>query len=276
MKIKAPAPGVYPGVSFKNYSKWDAVNFSSLSQLAESPTQAWYSYNCNGSESSALSVGSAVHAMVLEPDSFEEQYVIAKRTTKAGKEDVAFAENNGLSVLTPGEYAQALAMFEQVMHNERVRALIRSSETEVSLVWRDQETGVLCKAREDVWCPEIGYQADLKTLKDTTCFGVSKAVVERGYHFQAQFYKRGRTALGYEVNGSAMIGVGKDAPYVCEFWTYPKELLDFAETQLSDWLGQWKLHAEDNSWFESRQIEIPAWYEDKHLTVRESSHEFTF
>lgn len=277
MKTQAPSPGVYPGISYKEYSQWGAVNFSSLKKLQESPTQAWYSYHCDSHKSAALTLGSAVHAMVLEPDSFEEEYVVANRNTKAGKEAATEAEANGLAVLTPAEYAQALAMFEQVMLNERVRELLRASETEVSLVWVDAETGVLCKAREDIWCQEIAYQGDLKTLRDTTGFGVSTAVVERGYHFQAQFYKRGRTALGYDVDGSAMIGVGKDAPHVCEFWTYPQELLTFAERQISDWLAQWKFHTEQDSWFQSRVIEIPAWYEDKHLTIKESnSREFTF
>jgi hypothetical protein len=57
---------------------------------------------------------------------------------------------------------------------------------ELSIVWNDRETGLLCKGRIDKWAPAGSIVTDLKTCRD--CQRFPGQIAERHYHRQGAMY----------------------------------------------------------------------------------------
>ena len=211
-------PGVYEGVSFETYCQWDAVNSSRLKLVERSP--AHYLLN-RDFDSEALLFGRLVHCGKLEVESLPKRYAVQppyhtdeENKTKAGeqtqskstkyyktkvKEFRQWAGARGLEVVEQHDYNAMLAMLKAITANDRAEQWFNSEgQTEVSIVWEDKETGLLCKARFDKLMPD-GF-VDLKTCRDVMKF--ERAMYDYGYHLQAAFYLDGyRTA--FECDGVA-------------------------------------------------------------------------
>ena len=75
-------------------------------------------------ESEALLVGSAFHAMMLEPDNYKKLYAFEPnmdRRTKAGKEYIANwkEENKDIPHHLPGKYEEMLINMKESLENEK-------------------------------------------------------------------------------------------------------------------------------------------------------------
>lgn len=145
-------------------------------------------------ESSALTIGTAVHTALLEPMRFAEEYVCAPavnmRTTE-GKETWAAFEaecaNLGLTGLKRDEFDLVTLMRDSALAWPVVRELLSDGVAELSIFWRTPN-GVLLKVRPD-WLGRyagVPFLLDIKTTDDVADFG--KSVEKYGYHVQAAFY----------------------------------------------------------------------------------------
>ena len=147
-------PGIYENVSYDDYFKWQAINNSTLWRMKKrNPAYVQHMLESPPAESDALRVGSALHFQVLEPDEFKNHFVVAPkvdRRTKAGKADwIEFQESlRGRDFLKPEEMAMITGMHESVQQTEYYQYLTGGT-AEVGIVWEDEETGILCKAKLD-------------------------------------------------------------------------------------------------------------------------------
>ncbi len=224
-----PQVGVYEGQPFKDYCQLDAVNNSSLSHTERSPRH--YRDRQPLPDSDAFRVGRYIHAGKLEPETLAERYVVIPdfaeqvrkddgsrftnpRASKPFKELVAaFKENNaGKEFLSLDEYTELLAIVGAINENARARFYFGgTARFETSIVWRDADTGLLCKGRMDCWQMGAGRITDLKTTRDASRF--AKAIDQYKYHRQAAFYLDGLAALGYPADEFCIVAVEKDPPY---------------------------------------------------------------
>lgn len=170
----------------------------------------------------SMVLGSALHCAVLEPDSYEARFVVAPkfdRRTKAGKE--AFAEwesqNAGKTVLTPDQATAVEGMRESIFRHKLLRALWTNNrgESEVTILSRDDDTGLALKARIDRVFPDLRIALDLKTCASAAPLDFARAVANFRYDVQASFYKdllEKPTAHGEEWN-FFFVAVENKAPY---------------------------------------------------------------
>src|SRR5688572_19307301 len=149
-------PGLYERVPRAVYESWDAVNHSKLKLFDEPPAKARYLMAHPPEPTEALDLGDATHAAVLEPPRFEADFIAApaiERRSKQGKTAwKAFMEANRSRIVLPADdYTMCLAMRDAVWADEsEVKAILSApGRNELSFVWRDLETQLLCKGRCD-------------------------------------------------------------------------------------------------------------------------------
>lgn len=215
------APGLHRGIPARDYLALQAIGSTSLSWLAVSPLHFKYMSEQPHEETPALSLGTALHMAVLEPERFAQTYVLepdpisvapgmAKpRATKAYKDAVANLEATGRQVLRAETFDHVRGMAASIEHHAHAaKILARLPERELTLVW--ERNGRLCRGRADALGD--GAVADLKTtrsLKDFSPWTVTKYA----YHVQAGHYGDGVQILGRAVKHRFFIVVESSAPY---------------------------------------------------------------
>lgn len=154
-----------------------------------------------------MRLGTMVHCAVLEPDEFLQRYgICGPRNTKAGKEQAAAMEANGIEPVNHSDFATAMSMCAAVRSHPAAAALLEYGKAEQSFWWDDLATGQRCKCRPD-W-HNGSTVVDLKTTADASPAGFAKSVATFRYHVQAQHYLAGTFAERF-----LFIAVEKTYPY---------------------------------------------------------------
>ena len=196
-------PGVYHNVDFDTYAAWPAVNHGLLHHFRKTPAHAHYA-RTHDEESKAKALGWLVHLAVLEPEKFRDEVVIAPKVdkrTKVGKAEWARFEkaSEGKYIASPDDHEVAQTILQNIEGHAFARELIRAEGAqELSMVWRDEATGVLCKGRIDrlTMVSDAPIVVDVKTVgKPASTHSFQQSVQEYGYHDQAAFYLMGLMKL---------------------------------------------------------------------------------
>jgi len=243
-KIK---PGIYERVPFDEYASWDAVNNTALSYMGRSPAhfRAFMAGELE-KDSDAMFFGRLIHMSKLDPmqlgltyavldedrlaaealaqrDANGQQTKAVKLTTEYKKLVEAFTKaNEGREIVTRDDYERAVQLVTALAANERARTILESGQAtrEVSVVVEDPETGLLLKARFDVWNRQVAWLCDLKSTRDASRFGWS--MFDYGYHRQAAFYVHVARLAEQQILGDdpttetfIIVAVEKEAPFGC-------------------------------------------------------------
>jgi len=191
------------------------------------------------SYTAALRAGTIVHACVLEPERFDEEFVVPpeiNKRTKAGKEEWAEweSENGDKFALTAEEYDKAMVIRHHVMRNERAAELFTGGMAEVPVVWEEEINGKTykMKGRAD-YVKVIGDQLlvlDLKTTQEATYDAFQRSVMKWDYCTQAQHYRRGFEVLHPGMDVSFIwIPVEKQPPYGCQIFQATPEIYEYGQ-----------------------------------------------
>lgn len=200
-------PGIYRGMPDTEYRAIPAVSKSDL--------DAW----AIGREIDphVAEFGTAFHTAILEPDLID---ATINALPPGGKR--ADAPQDGRIVLTNSDYKKLLGMVASVKEHPELSQLREMahadrSRCELVLVWIDEETGLLCKAKADQVTDLWLY--DWKTT-GSDMDGFSKSVGAFFYHVQAAHYLSGAKACGLEVQGFRFACVCKRADKGHPCWLY--------------------------------------------------------
>lgn len=215
-------PGIYPDLPFEDYCRIDACNHSKLKYLSLTPAHARY-LELNPPESTKQQdLGHAIHTALLEPERFNEQYVVApdvgdRRYKEAKDAWASFVKQAaGKTVISAEDNRCIEGLKDSIRAHETASAVMYGRGiNEVSLVWEDPETGLLCKARVDRLTELNGwpFAIDLKSDGErATTDKWQMAVMRYGLHQQAAHYLRGLSILAPLPDGYAR----KFAWVVCE------------------------------------------------------------
>ncbi|WP_018619752.1 PD-(D/E)XK nuclease-like domain-containing protein [Spirosoma luteum] len=117
-------------------------------------------------------------------------------------------ENKPDAALTPARLKQAQTMRDAVLKNLTSRQLLELASKEVVKIWDDDRTGLLCKARLDLWEPDQALIVDVKTTSCRTYGDFLNQCEQYDYDRQAAFYVDGSQARRYVI-----LGVQKQAPF---------------------------------------------------------------
>lgn len=258
----APKPGIYRDVPFEEYAAWDAVNSHILTGLARTPAHVRYEMLHGGKEPTpALDLGWLLHLAVLEPDRYSAEFVIppkVDRRTNEGKAAWAqFGAANAGKRFVDAETVQKVeAMRDALLAHPSAGEWFRSKgANEVSLVWGDESTGVICKARID----RVGYVGewpivgDVKTARSAARRAFERSIIDYGYHVQAQHYLAGLQALapipeGQPFRRFCFFAVETEPPHCVAVWELDESALVAAEQDRQRYLRTWRQCVESGVW----------------------------
>lgn len=256
------------------YHRHPAVSKSHLDQIARSPLHYWARYldpnRVEPEPTPAMRLGTAVHTLTLEQDTFAERYVVAPqfdRRTKAGKEEwAAFeAEAAGRELISADDRATVSRMAEAVWTHPAAGALLKlKGKAEQSFLWTDEATGLECKCRPDWLADDGSLIVDLKTTEDASPAGFRKSIANFRYHVQAAWYLHGlEQATVRRPEGFIFICVEKKPPHAVAVYVADGEMINAGgERALQDLerlaecraAGRWPGYSE-----EIEPIGLPAW-----------------
>ncbi|MDX1941452.1 MAG: PD-(D/E)XK nuclease-like domain-containing protein [Saprospiraceae bacterium] len=262
--------GLFPDMSIEQYHSTYGISRSGIMLFRKSPLHYWHHYfnkhKIEQEESAALSFGNALHTYLLEPDQFNNRYIVAPkvdRRTTVGKKvwEMFLVQTNGRSILTEEQMYLVSEMAYSVSKNEQAQQLILNAQYEKSLFWNEKTTGMLCKARPDIWHPNM--IVDLKTTQDATSTAFRRSLYDYGYHIQAAMIQDGI----YEVTGQVMenfifLAIEKVPPFACAIYILNEESLSAGRDEFLRHLNTYKDCLKSGEWpgYPTRSISIPYFY----------------
>jgi hypothetical protein len=221
-------PGIHRNVTNEAYHAGPGISKSGLWAIHQTSPAHWkFMREHPKPPTPAMAFGSAVHALVLEPETFEERYAPAPiGQSKAAKERRLELECSGFTLVqtTDGkagmwdrdDWRTAHAIADTVSAHPTASALLAHGESEVSVFWEQDVDGVpvLCKCRPDSLDRTAHNIAiDLKTCASAAEDDLSRAVQRYGYHVQAAWYLDGLAAAGVAVDAFVFIFVESSPPH---------------------------------------------------------------
>jgi exodeoxyribonuclease VIII len=264
-------PGVYEGMPNDEYHRSPCLSSSALKLLAENPARYQWEYLLGNrrEETPALLTGTVLHSMVLEPETVKETIAVAPnvdRRTKAGKAEWAKfqAENEGKQIITQADFDLARAMADSVMSHPKARSMLEGAICERSVFWNDDETGLMAMCRPDIWRPDIGVVADLKSTVSAAPWAFRSQAVRLMYHLSAAWYLRGiHAATGERPDTWAWIAVEKEAPHPVVVYVASDEMLAKGDELCMQALETYQRCRDADHWpaytDDIVELELPAW-----------------
>jgi hypothetical protein len=267
------APGIYPTMPEAEYRSTRAVSCSTLKRFAEAPAKA----HVARADTDAMRAGRLIHAAVLEAWSFDARYQrtdLDRRGTKAWQEEEAAAASEGRQLVKAAEWDQAAAIRDAVMAHPTARELLAPGlEPEASVFWRDEATGLLCRARADGLRRADRVVVDVKTTLDASPDEFARGAGKWKHHWQEAFYRAGLASApgGFVADRFVFIAVERDAPNLIGLYELSPSavaqgerevmaaLREYAECERT---GIWPGYAE-----QVVMLDLPAWaMEEEYVT----------
>lgn len=198
-------PGWYRDLANEDYHGSFGTSSSQLKKLIEkTPAHLLHSFNQPNEPTENMALGTAVHTLLLEPETFDTEFAIAPevdRRTKAGKE--AWADFlilcEGKTAIKECDLEKAQAMADSVRNHPLAGLLLQDIVPESSVYWwyksmdadDDTQYKEMLKVRPDILCRNYPVIADLKTTNDASYSGFIKAIQNYYYHVSAAMYLEG-------------------------------------------------------------------------------------
>lgn len=262
-------PGFYRSMPFADYRAIDAINHSGLDQLKRSPAHYVAAKSAPREQTEAMLIGSALDCLYLEPKLFDRQFaVMAKidRRTTAGKEAFAAFQSKhaGKTILTTDQMEQVQGMADALKAHADASALASFlSDSQLTAVWLDPATGLLCKGRIDGDCPELSTLIDLKSSADASRREFERSIFKFGYHRQAAMYLDACKALGAPRDHFAFVVVEKTAPYAVAVYRLKDDVIELGRRENAALLSLYAQCLSTDTWpgypAGVQDIGIPAW-----------------
>ncbi len=242
------------------YHAADGISSSHFSLLAESPLH-FQNRECFSLSGKTLDFGSAVHKLILEPDTFDHEFAIAPdlpKNTKEGKAAYeAFMEAlDERTPITSSEHDQA----NKMAHNVRTIAggLLQGGEAEQSFFAKDED-GIIRKCRPDYYIESMGILIDIKTTRDGMDYGFAKSIAEYRYDRQAAWYIDTLTLLGLPAKRFVFITVEKTAPYMVRVRELDQASIDKGRANYQQLLHDYLSFLETGRAQIVKEISLPEW-----------------
>lgn len=245
---------IIKNLKYEEYDKMEGVSNSKLSKLAISPAHYKESLETPQKQTEALTFGSLLHCLVLEPQNYARDFAIepeVNRRTNDGKEILAefYETNSGKTILTENQFELASILKENIFaHPIANKLLSGKGENEISLFWEDEETKVKCKAKLDRIKSDIII--DLKSARSAKPEDFARQLYDLGYYRQCVFYLNGfKECYQKEAKGFVFIVVEKEPPYNVVVYELSELFKEIGKIEISDLLQVYKECIETNNFY---------------------------
>lgn len=239
----------------KEYRQHPAISRSELWHIRESPQKFKYYKENPPAPTPSLLFGQVFHKMLLEPDTFNDEFVVApeaNRRTKEGKQMwEAFAADHENQTIIPVEmYAKAKEMCEAVKR-EPLAVKLLNGAAEVPFFWTDEMTGEECKCRVDVLNTEYSQPiiVDVKTTADASTEAFIRSAINYGYDLQSAMYSDGVEKNIGKKPLFVFIAVEKEPPYAVNILQADELLLRRGYDLFREYIGVYHWCKENNNFY---------------------------
>lgn len=210
------------------YHRHDSISKSGLDLIAKSP--AHFRYAAHREPTRAMSLGTATHMAILEPDMYAAQYVTlpdgVDRRSSVYKE--AAKQRGDENVLTCSESDRIAGMVAAVRGNREAQLILgRAGVAEGSLFATDPVTGVAVRCRFD-WLTYDLHALDLKTTAAADDDSFAKSIINYRYYVQEAFYRDVfQWATGEKLRSFTFLAVESDMPHCVTMPVLPDDVVAY-------------------------------------------------
>lgn len=214
-------------------------------------------------QTDAMLVGAATHKLILEPRSFKKEFAVWNGTRR-GEAWKEFKETEaGKDIITQTQYDDIRRMRDAVMKHPEARKLLSGGEPEQSVFWRDDETGLLCRARADynkTLKNGTKVLVDLKTCRSAEPEKFIKEMINLGYPIQEAMYRE-----GFQADAFAFIAIEKGDWNTVEVYTLDDIFDQCGYLMYREALEKWARYTKAAQWPTYRggisELTCPGWLE---------------
>lgn len=257
-------PGIYPRVLFNDYLKIEAYNPSLAKELIEvSPKSMKHVKDNPKPRTPAMHIGAATHKLTFERADFNSAYAIweGDRRSNKYKEFKKEQAEAGKEILLGPEYDEIRLIEEAVKaHKASMELLEQDGQAELTIIWIDSQTGLLCKGRIDWRHDGI---TDLKTAKDVRPYYFGTDAARRLYHVSIGAYIDGLRTLGEVVDGAYFIAAKNCGDHDVVRYDLSESFIRKGITEWHRALCRIKWCVKNNQWpgiaDEPYPLELPDW-----------------
>jgi hypothetical protein len=246
--------------SFAEYlGKKERVSASDIKNFLKSPK--YYFHKKHEEEKKEKTgrhflIGSALHELILEPQFFKENYLVAPkfdlRTTKGKESHAEFvSEAEGRVLLNIDEYEMIVKMGESATSNTTFLELIWDSYRELSCYTTDEKTGLNLRLRPDSFAKTKSTITDIKTCQDSSFRAFKSDVYKYGYSITSAFYMDFLNRENY-----VFCAIEKEAPYQTALYVLDDEMVAYGRNQYRMGLDLLKWSMDNNYWCSYNEFEI--------------------
>lgn len=239
------------------YHANEAVGSSTLKSIAKS--SVLHAINQEFKATDSLLIGSAAHAAILEPETFDSQFAVAPKVdkrTKLGKEtwNLFMEEAGDKQLLNEDQMAIVEGIKAATMSHPIARGMLTGGEAEYSYYSKCPETGLELKCRPDY--VNQGALIDLKTTLDASLEGFTRQAGNLYYHLQAAYYLDVYNAAnGTNVNEFFFVAVENKAPFGVSIWKVGHVEIEAGRAEYKAALRKYAKYMNDKSVNESFNIQ---------------------
>jgi exodeoxyribonuclease VIII len=233
-----------------DYHSHSALSRSRLWTLASRTPQ--HARHAPAKKSKAMDLGKAMHIAVLEPHRLDDMVMKGGEDRRGNqwKDLVYYCNAYGKIPLTESDYGKVFYMRDAAQALPVLKRLTDGKQlVEHSGYWIDEETGIECRCRPDIYHPGLRIAADLKTTLNASPESFMRSIEEYGYHVQEPFYSEGwHYAGGGAVDGFLFIAIETDFPHVTACYELLPEAVAEGEAVMHKALRTWKTCMDTNIW----------------------------
>lgn len=200
-------------MTWEEYADLEGINATVLKEGRRSAKHLKHALEHAKEDTIRLGLGRATHCLTLTPELFEADFAIWEEGDRRGKAWLAFKEEHATqTIIKANEYEACVGMRDALLAHRVAGPLLRKAgEAEKVLRWKDEQTGLACKARLDKLTDDD--LLDLKTSEDADARRFGLLAFRYGYHIQGAFYRMGVEAVLQRKPAVKLVVVEPEPPH---------------------------------------------------------------
>ncbi len=266
-------PGVYE-ITSKEYHASAGVSRSKLIDIKDPLT--YYKKHVDKDRKPKIKtrdmiIGNLVHTLVLEPLLADAEYIVKEKINGATKEGKKYnaefkllVENR--DIVESDDCTLSKKMAEEILKYQIFTRMTEGAKIEKSIYWVDEESGLLCKARPDIWNDNLDLVCDLKTNPDCDVDSINGHVIKKyGYHMQAAMQLDAIASItGKVINNFYFLLAGKEQPFMPRVLRLREGWIELGRKHYKDALKILNVCMKTNLWSLDREKIYDIEFEEHH------------
>lgn len=271
-------PCIIRGMPDEVYHNSKGLSRSGLKLLLDCPAKYYYKYlsgEYEPKEKPSFKIGKAAHKYILEgKEAFYDTYwhnpyaelkkaeieLLLKEKYNCVKKGLLIdqmlrlLDYEGIEQkeieLSKSELNMIIGLARSIRLNPTANAAFKQDgESELSIFWIDEKTGLWLKCRPDFLPYNCRLVPDYKTTNSAKPENLWTSFIDYGYHLQAAMYRQGIKAVtGLEVENFFFVMQEKEPPYISQIFVPDDLMIDQGEKQLRLAIDRYVVCKETGLW----------------------------